>query len=215
MATLLTLSVVKGYQKYQLKRSSSSTDHSPKAKRDRKSITSLVIPSIAFAHFPLIDDQNQEESLFIHSDEKIYEDCSDHSAPVPPYSIRAPSRAPPTPPFEADPTRLGYDEKISECAPKYLASVPSRAPPPPPVMLGITLCHSPSAPPAELSGESGYFDIPRIELSGDSPADDVFELHGDEYEEPLSPVAINGDETVFVSVAGVGLLFRGGGGKRE
>jgi hypothetical protein len=162
MASILIYAGVQGYKKYQLKRSNSAAERQSKSKRDRKSISSLVIPTVASAHFPVINEK-EDDSSPPQYEENAPEISFEYTAPYSPDSIGA----------------------------------PSRAAPPPPVMLGLTLCESPSTPSNELYGDSpiDYKNLPRIELPGDSPLDrtsNVFELHGDEgFSEPLSPAPLH------------------------
>ena len=156
MASTLIYAGVQGYKKYQLKRSNSAAEHPPKSKRDRKSISSLVIPSVTTAHFQVIDEKRDDSNL------PQYEH-NEYTAPYSPDSI----------------------------------GVPSRKAPPPPVMLGLTLCESPSTPMNELHGYS-LFDFKSSQpsdLDGQSPRDysrEVFELPGDSpMSEPLSPAPLH------------------------
>jgi hypothetical protein len=161
MATILIYAGVKGYKKYQLKRANSSAELPPKTKKNRKSISSLVIPSVTSANI-----------IPIHE-------------------------------FTDDPSLPEYDEKGQGEPPKYTAPYspdsigpPTRLPPPPPVMLGLTLCTSPTATASELDGNSSVDCLSSVpsELQGDSPIacpGEVFELAGDELSEPLSPAPLH------------------------
>jgi hypothetical protein len=162
MASILIYAGVQGYKKYQLKRANSTAEHPPKSKRDRKSISSLVIPSVTTAHFPVIDEKRDDSNLPQY-EHNAHEQPPEYTAPYSPDSI----------------------------------GVPLRTAPLPPVMLGLTLCQSPSTTTNELHGDS-LFDFKSsqpTELDGQSPRDysrEVFELPGDSpVSEPLSPAPLH------------------------
>lgn len=159
MATILVYAGIKGYRKYQLKRASSFAENQTKSKKNRKSISSLVIPSVASAHIFPAGEETTDESQLPEYEERASVEPPKYTAPYPPDSV----------------------------------SAPTRAAPPPPVMLGLTLCESPSSPPSELQEDSpiDYLSPHRSELQCDSPIDsssEVFELVGDE---PLSPAPLH------------------------
>jgi len=174
MAALLVYAGVKGYKKYQAKKSNLSAGDQNKSRKDRKFISRLGIPSVASANIV----PGAEES-------------ADDWQP-PQYEL--------------------YEGKASLEPPHYTApyspqdvGVPRRTASSPPVMLGITLCESPTTPPSELEGESPVelegespFDcgIPdRAELPGDSPVDHISQLTkpagGEQYLGPMSPAPLH------------------------
>ena len=162
MASILIYAGAKSYKSYRVKRANSSTERPAKLKRDRKSISSLVIPTVTSAHFRVIDEKANISDL-PPCDETSYGEPPEYTAPQSPGNI----------------------------------GPPSRAPPPAPVMLGITLCESPSTPKTESYGDSGFYfeDCSPSELPGNSPIDSsnkVFEVCGDEgFSEPLSPAPLH------------------------
>lgn len=159
MAAILVYAGIKGYKKHQLKRTNSSAENQAKSKKNQKSISSLVIPSVTSAHiFPA----GEETTV----DSQLQEDEGKASVEPPKYTA------------QYSPDSIG---------------APKRAVPPPPIMLGLTLCESPSSPPSGLYGDSpiDYLSPHRSELQGGSPIDCsgvVFELVGDE---PLSPAPLH------------------------
>jgi len=166
MASILVYAGVKGYKKYQLKRANSLAGDQTKSKKNRKSISSLIIPSIASAHI-------------VPGGEEFTSD------------VRPPQ-------YEL------YEEKASLESPNYTAPYspdslwpPTRSAPAAPVMLGLTLCESPSTPISELDGGSPIeFRSPSpSELQGDDPINHsrrVFELAADEQSSgAMSPAPLN------------------------
>jgi len=142
MATILAYATIKSYQKLQPKVADFSFGKQKNPRRKRRSISELVIPSIASAsvipgaEFEDATDEKQPHRYELYDEKEFFEPSEQHPA-------------------------LYAQDMIPS---------PSRLAPPPPVMLGLTFCESPLAPPSELEGDSSYFGNSRqYEMEEDSP----------------------------------------------
>jgi hypothetical protein len=101
MAAILVYAGVKGYKKYQAKRCNSTSGEQNKSRKNRKSISSLVLPSVASANI-VPGGENFTDDLQLPQYELYEEKASlqpaNYTAPYSPDSIRAPTRTAPPPP---------------------------------------------------------------------------------------------------------------------
>ena len=101
MASILVYAGVKGYKKYQMKRANFSTESQTKARKNQKSISSLVIPSIASAHIiPGGEDLtgDGQPPRYELDEKKASFETPYYTASYSPENIEAPTRNAPPPP---------------------------------------------------------------------------------------------------------------------
>lgn len=166
MAAILVYAGVKGYRKYQAKRANSSAGNEKKSRKNRKSISDLVIPSITSANiFPASDettDDSQPPQYELYEKKASFEPPN-YTAPYSLDGIGAPTRTAPPPPV-----MLGLTLCESPITPTSELDGDS---------------------PIDFRSSS------RSELQGPSPVDrlsQAFETAGDEsFAEPMSPAPLH------------------------
>ena len=101
MAAILVYAGVKSYQKFQTKKANSTAENQKKSRKNRKSISSLVIPSVASAHIipgyeeTMEDSQPPQYELY---EEKALFTTPIYTAQYSPDTLGAPTRMAPPPP---------------------------------------------------------------------------------------------------------------------